>query len=48
MPSKSPSKRKSEADIVGRLCSDAGATDFNGSCVRSGGTSAFGHFQSYD
>lgn len=45
-PSKSPSKRKSETDIVGRLCCYAGATDFNGSCVRSVRTSAFGHERS--
>jgi hypothetical protein len=41
-PSKSPSKRKSEGDISGRLCCDAGATDFNGSRVRSVRTSVFG------
>jgi hypothetical protein len=46
-PSKSPSKRKSEGDISGRLCCDAGAADFNGSCLRSVRTSAFGHFQAY-
>jgi hypothetical protein len=42
-PSKSPSKRKSEGDISGRLCCDAGATDFNGSRVRSVRTSVFGY-----
>jgi hypothetical protein len=41
-PLKSPSRRRSEADISGRLCCDAGTEAFNGSYVKLLRISAFG------